>query len=603
MAGRQRRKSIRSKLFLTYAAVLSIIVLVFAGVLFTVLIRTYSDAMRNNQVELTSQMISKVDSFFSEMDTIALVAAGNPRLLAYFIDLSEGNGPGNYFEQNLIDGVDAGSLLTNINGRSHTADRISVYNESSDYISTGILYETKKKSGNGHALPISEWLEEMKYCQHLVIGAHQDFWSDLSEPLISVIRPLSNDYGNASYGIVEVQRRFSRLEALLSFETDQGLIMVIFDESGVPLYATDPGWRDTGEYGRRIAQSSPVGIQTLSEPSNRFAVYGQSSIAQWNIMLLYNQNALYQTYYPSFIVLACGTLLLLIVLVMIVYFIADRFSRPIRKLSASIQNIDLQNLRLEFSDLGKDEVDDIQRAFETFASRLSQSSSMEMEAQMFALQSQINPHFLYNTLAVISAAGYEGGNEKVTDICAALSSMLRYAASNSAPNGSSITLNDELAHMRAYLDLMRKRYEEDFEYEIAVNGDPTRVKAPKLILQPIVENCFQHGFKGVAPPWHIWATLEITDSRWTVTIADNGVGMSAQAVNEMQRRLDDFKRSKKFPKLSPGGSGMLNTAVRLYLSYGDEGIFMVEDRKANGTVIKNGAFIMSGTVVVIGGNI
>ena len=582
----RRRGSIRSKLFLTYSAVLCVIVLGFATALYAVLLRTYSDTMRNNQVELTSQMISIVDSFMSEMDTVALVAAGTPRLLAYYIDLADKNEPGNYFERNLIDGVDAGSLLANINGRSHTVDRISVYNEKNDYVSAGILYETKKK--NGHDLPVTEWIESAKDQGRLVVGPHNDYWSDSSEPLISVIRPLSNNYGAISYGIVEVQRRFSKLEALLSFETQQSFILVVFDQHGAPLYMSDADWRDTEGYGERVSQAAPMGIQSFPTLTNGYAAYGRSSLSQWSVMLIYSRGALYQTYKAAFTVLAVGTLLLLMVLVILVYFIADRLSRPIRKLSASIQNIDLQNLRLDFSDLGQNEIDDIQLAFDTFVSRLSHSAAMEMEAHMLALQSQINPHFLYNSLAVISAAGYEGGNEEVTDMCTRLASMLRYAASHSTTH---VTLADELDHMRAYLELMKKRYEKDFIYDVNVSGDTSNIKTPKLILQPIVENCFKHGFKDVAPPWRIDVLVEISDTQWKAIIADDGVGMPPQEIESVNKRLEDYRLHSRFPKLSQDGSGMINTAARLFLTYGGQGFFSIDSQKNFGTKVTIGGSI------------
>ena len=581
----RRRKSIRSKFFLTNAVVLSVIVLGFAATLYAVLLQTYSSTMRNNQVELTSQMVSKVDSFLGEMDSIALVAAGDPRLLAYFIDLAERDESGNYFEQNLIDGVDASSLLANINGRNHIADRISIYNEKNDYISTGILYETKKKNGN---LPVKEWIDAANDRGNLVLGVHSDFWSDLNEPLISVFRPLSNNYGSISYGVVEVQRRFSRLEELLSFETQQSFVLVIFDEKGALLYSSDSEWSDSDGYGERIAHSDPTGIQTLPDSSNGAAVYGRSSVSQWNVMLTYPHNALYQTYRATFLVLIGGTLSLLIALIILIYFIADRLSRPIRNLSASIRNIDMQNLSLDVSDLGQDEVDDIQQAFETFVSRLSQLTTMEMEAHMFALQSQINPHFLYNSLAVISAAGYESGSEEVTDICARLASLFRYAASNST---AYVTLADELAHMHDYLELMKKRYEEDFNFKVKITGNPEAIKTPKLILQPIVENCFHHGFKDIAPPWHIEVLVEISDTYWKATIVDDGIGIQPQVVKDIHKHLDNYRRDNTFPKLSLGGTGMVNTAIRLFLTYDKHAIFSIDDNPKIGAKVMIGGSI------------
>ena len=132
--------------------------------------------------------------------------------------------------------------------------------------------------------------------------------------------------------------------------------------------------------------------------------------------------------------------------------------------------------------------------------RINKSISFEMRAYLRALQSQMNPHFLYNMLSAIVESGEEENSPRTVAMCMKLTEMMRYIADY---NNDRVSFEAELQHARNYLDLMKERYEERFSYEIHADADALPILVPKLIVQPLAENCFKHGFSGCKPPWRI----------------------------------------------------------------------------------------------------
>ena len=142
-----------------------------------------------------------------------------------------------------------------------------------------------------------------------------------------------------------------------------------------------------------------------------------------------------------------------------------------------------------------------------------------MKAHMLALQTQMNPHFLYNTLSVIGAFGQMKGNVEVTQMCADLSKMLRYTVELKENN---TRIEMELAHITSYLKLMRMRFDGILEYYINVDESILDIICSQTDIEPIIENIFKHGFVDINPPWYVWIEGFIEAGKWYIKISDNG---------------------------------------------------------------------------------
>ena len=193
--------------------------------------------------------------------------------------------------------------------------------------------------------------------------------------------------------------------------------------------------------------------------------------------------------------------------------------------------------------------------------KLNQSIGFEMKAYMAALQSQMNPHFLYNMLSAIAESADEDDSPRTVRMCEKLSSMLRYMADYTSEQ---VSLEEDIANMRDYLDLMKVRYEEHFSYEIETCEDLRDLRVPRMTLQPLVENCFQHGFKNKRPPWRIGVRFVCENGAWSIEVRDNGCGVSAGEIEGIYQKIDGYQRdlAATYSELRLGrhGAGQHHTA-------------------------------------------
>ena len=193
--------------------------------------------------------------------------------------------------------------------------------------------------------------------------------------------------------------------------------------------------------------------------------------------------------------------------------------------------------------------------------------------ELKALQHQINPHFLYNTLdSIIWMA--ESKDENIVPMTEALSKLFRISLSRGK---ELIQLSDELDHVRNYLFIQSMRHLNKFDYEISAPQELLSCKTLKLILQPIVENSIYHGIKNMAGKGTIRITAYQEEEKLVIRLEDNGIGMDA----EMLERLLNEPVNEKSSKGS--GIGVHNVNERIKLYFGQEYGLRFESELDKGT--------------------
>ena len=187
--------------------------------------------------------------------------------------------------------------------------------------------------------------------------------------------------------------------------------------------------------------------------------------------------------------------------------------------------------------------------------------------ELAALQSQINPHFLYNTLDAIRGQAIQENNREVAMMIQTLSAFFRYSISR---KGDAVTLRDELDNVQNYMKIQQYRFEDRFRLEMEIE-DPEVYDyyVPRLILQPIVENAIQHGLENMRSGGLITIDVEETDDL-LIMISDNGKGMTLQELDELNGRILTEKVVKKEPVSAEKHKGiaLVNVQKRIELFFG-----------------------------------
>jgi two-component system sensor histidine kinase YesM len=194
--------------------------------------------------------------------------------------------------------------------------------------------------------------------------------------------------------------------------------------------------------------------------------------------------------------------------------------------------------------------------------------------EMLALQSQINPHFLYNTLEIIywKTVAISGKPNEASTMIEHSGDILKYALSS--PQHKMVILQKELQHTQIYVEIQKIRYKDKFEVIWDVKGNLQRYFVPKLLLQPLIENSIYHGIKEKPGKCCIKVRIRRLPSMISIHVIDNGIGMSRERLNEVMSLMahDDSRNQNTTPepmKDSPGNIGLYNTNKRLVLSYGE----------------------------------
>lgn len=198
--------------------------------------------------------------------------------------------------------------------------------------------------------------------------------------------------------------------------------------------------------------------------------------------------------------------------------------------------------------------------------RESNAQLMKQQAELEALQSQINPHFLYNTLDCIRGQAMHYGIRDIEVMTRSLSKIFRYSISN---HDSVVSLEDELDNIDSYLHIQQMRFNDKFVVEKNIDDDAPTCTVPKLIIQPIVENAIHHGLELKVGPGHIRIEAYLTDSRLVIKVNDNGCGIPGKRLEEINETLlHDAPLTKKSG--SHTSVGLANVNARIKLLYGPE---------------------------------
>lgn len=199
-------------------------------------------------------------------------------------------------------------------------------------------------------------------------------------------------------------------------------------------------------------------------------------------------------------------------------------------------------------------------------------SATKKQAQYLALQNQINPHFLYNTLEGIRGEAISAGLDNVAQMTEALATFFRYTISNAE---NFVTLEDEITNIENYYIIQQYRFGERLNLSIEYDCDDKEkilhYRLPKLTLQPIVENSIFHGIERKMGRGTIHIKIETTPKRLIITISDNGLGMEEARLRELNEKLNTQSMEYINPeKEKKGGIAMINVSNRIKLLFGEE---------------------------------
>ncbi len=274
-------------------------------------------------------------------------------------------------------------------------------------------------------------------------------------------------------------------------------------------------------------------------------------------------------------------LLFLFVLTMINAYISSRITNPIKELEKSVSLLESGDLDAPVYIGGSAEIRSLGHSIQGMALRIKglmndivAEHESKRKSEFDTLQSQINPHFLYNTLDIIV---WMIENEKKTDAVRVVTALARFFRISLSRGKSIITVKDELEHVRNYLMIQQMRFKNKFTYKIDADEDVLELASLKLMLQPMVENAIYHGVEFMDGDGVIQIRVWREGDDLYLRVRDNGLGMTKEQVENL------FKDSGHVPSRRGSGIGVRNVNERVHLYFGDAYGLRIESEPDEGT--------------------
>ena len=594
------------------ATTIASIICLAIGVLvyFYIFIANAEQEKSGRVLETISINISRqFDSLIYNMDGTALQIAANPYVVKTFGKIQE-NTTQNFFDTELLKSKEIRDFISTYNFSRNMNLRVCMMNEKGDFVQSGTKNtQLSAVSRFYKSNTLSEWnLFFSKPGNYsLLVLPREDPYNDQkhgtnSDLLFSVVRPIKDNQNmkpTSTYGYVEVQKSSGEIDQLFSTLPPYTQAFVFDENNNIFLqYESISGENSIIEKAYAFSKAN------TDYTKKNFLYSGQLvcivPLERTNLTVALITDYRSSNIFSLWKVLFFTILIILAVFCFGQYLIIHKVTKPLKTLHRSIKSISLNNLSLKTED--SDELIEIETAFNEVLHHLQlsideqvESKTREVQSFLMALQAQMNPHFLYNILSIISMAAEENKCEEISEMCGKLSKMLRFTASYNENN----TLQQEIDYTMNYLSLMKVRYEERFEYTVMCEQESKLIAVPKLIIQPFVENCFKHAFPEVAPPWRIGIRCFTSENKWFVEISDNGIGFNPDYLKKFEEFKTTFSRQKISDVLATihvDGICISNIFVRLKILYKENLEFDIMENSTGGsTIIIGGLLYDSGS--------
>lgn len=415
-----------------------------------------------------------------------------------------------------------------------------------------------------------DWLNAAFNGKRSVSPSHvQNIIKDEYTWVVTLSDVIVNYVDSNSPGAVFIDLNFSTISDLCDGVSlgEKGYIFII-DEDGTIVYHPKQQLIYGGFITEEIDRVKSSSEKTMySKDGSKLYIIGKSDVTGWTTVGVYYQEEMVNRVKNIVLQYLLISGILLIVATLMAVMLGNAVTSPILKLRESMLQVQKGDFDVHLEELETDdEIGDLVSSFETMTGEINhlienniRTEKEKRKNEMKALQAQINPHFLYNTLDSIIWMSEAGKKDDVIKMTSSLSKLLRRSISN--PD-EKVTLEEEIDQVNNYLVIQKMRYRDKLEYEIETDSELNKHMVLKLLLQPLVENAIYHGIKNKEGKGFISIKEYEEDGKLCISIQDDGVGMSP---DQLEQIFDQEKNDSRGT-----GVGVYNVDKRIKLNYGED---------------------------------
>ena len=628
---KHRRRSIQSLLSIYFVIFAFLLLALITGLVSWVQYRSARGDAIDTLRQTSMSVADSVDQQINQMSQITLSAISSSSMQDVFVSYISGKTSA--YERNQMRTRLAG-LLTSARGLDFSIRQLSVY-------ATGEHGETANGYGVGEysgvlPAPVNSlpWYEDAKNAEGrlVIMQLYDDMsaWRTSSASGFSSIAPSAegNSYLTVSrmfynhlhipVGFVEVRKFYEDVFSLAtSLEDSHQASVYIYDSQGQRLFpetfSEDASYFDYYSY----AENGDVTVSNDVSGKKEYVSFTVSASNGLIVAAVTESSVFTSQIYRSMTWIVIASVVLFALALLISLLFSRQLSFPIRRIYHFLSDekkdrfapLSLEETGIREIDKLTASINDNIRSTKGATETLMTLKEQELQAQMLALQSQMNPHFLYNSLSTIGEMAEEGLTEPVAEMCRQITEILRYISSNREQR---TTLEEELEICDMYLDCIRMRYGDQLVSHITVPDEMLEIPIPKLCIQLLVENAIR-SVTTAAPPWQVSVNCLLEDMPpsdnpsdqenvaengssapaasqkfWKVTVRDNGPGFDTETDKKLRSQMDYILENGILPSLQIQGMGILNIFIRLYLLDGIPFIFDMGNNPEGGAFVTIG---------------
>ena len=566
--------------------VLFSVLIICAMLIFTVFSMNYlEDAVIENSQDYSMQLIRQVNgnlnSYIDYMENIAYMITENQDVVS-FLQAQ----PSEYFQiknrltEQFTTILDSRPDISNIgilgeSGRylfNRGDESLNYYVDYKDLDWYQKAISSGEKAVSGQNQKKVKAVLSASHVQNVIVGKYP--W------VVTLSAPVMNKETGKTEGVFFVDLNYSSINSLgqnISLG-NRGYVFIVDDEKNI-IFHPQQQLLHSGvktEKIEEVLQEESGSFVTEEGENSKLYTFCRSEKTGWTVVgvsylneLLKNQDEIQQVYYMT-------AVLLLFAAILLASLISGEISKPLKQLQHSMKEVEKGNfkdaaMRIE----GDNEIADLGTSFQIMTEKIQQLMEQSVQEQrekrkseLNALQSQINPHFLYNTLDSIIWMAESGKNQEVVLMTSSLAKLLRQSISN---EDEIVTVEKEIGYTRSYLTIQKMRYKDQLEFEIDVQEEALDMPIVKLVVQPLVENAVQHGIREMLGDGVISLIIEKEDGYIRIAVSDNGVGMTESQI----RAVMNGESYSDSTDNDSNGIALDNVMHRLSLYYNRDDLFQI----------------------------
>ncbi len=570
-------KSIRTSMIGWFSLLIVISLLIFS----IISLNYTEETIMENSIDYTTRLISQVnrdiDSYIGYMENISSMVTESGDVQKYlFVPLAESEKEELYrriiMQFNTV--VEARQDISNI--AVVTPGRQYIINDGYDQLNENISLQEvqwyqEALNGNSNILTAS-------HVQHAIRNNYK--W------VVTLGRGIINPATGKNEAVFFIDLNYKLLKDLCennSLATNS--YVFIIDETGKVIYHPKQQLLYSGLTKEKIEEVLACGskyfVTEEGEESKLYTV-STSDKTGWRVVGVAYLSELMKNKKETQNLYVFTTAVLLTFTVLLASLLAAAITKPIKELKNSMKKVEKGNFGgASVTVNSENEIGSLGNSFNLMTVKIKQLMEQNIyeqeekrKSELKALRSQINPHFLYNTLDSIIWMSEGGKNQEVVLMTSALARLLRQSISN---DNERIPLEKEIDYARSYLIIQQMRYKDKLEYEIQVEEDIQKEEVINLILQPLVENAIYHGIKYKGAKGLIKIKGYGQGDKIVLKVIDNGIGMDEETMADIYHKSKTNERSN--------GVGVYNVQTRIRLYYGSDYGLHFESAPGRGTTV------------------